>query len=46
MLVRGGIAEMRIERVEGHADRALRDPAHPLAAENRRLEILLREPKP
>jgi chemotaxis protein MotB len=46
MLARGGVPELRIERVEGHADRALRDPAHPLAAENRRLEILLRDPKP
>jgi len=46
MLVRGGIPEARIDRVEGYADRALRDAAHPLAAENRRLEILLREPKP
>ena len=46
MLARGGVPEVRIERVEGCADRALRDPAHPLAAENRRLEILLREPKP
>jgi chemotaxis protein MotB len=45
MLIRGGIPEARIERVEGHADRALRDVAHPLAAENRRLEILLREPR-
>ena len=46
MLARGGVPETRIERVEGCADRALRDPAHPLAAENRRLEILLREPRP
>jgi len=46
MLIRGGVAEARVDRVEGHADRALRDRAHPLAAENRRLEILLREPKP
>ncbi len=45
MLTRAGIPENRIERVEGHADRALRDAAHPLAAENRRIEILLREPK-
>jgi chemotaxis protein MotB len=46
MLIRGGVPEARFERVEGHADRSLRDAAHPLAAENRRLEILLREPKP
>ena len=45
MLTRGGVPERRIERVEGFADRVPRDPAHPLAAENRRIEILLREPK-
>ncbi len=45
MLVRGGLPEGRVGRVEGYADRALHDAAHPLAAENRRLEILLREPK-
>ena len=46
MLAHGGVPEARIERVEGYADRVLRDPAHPLAAENRRLEILVRETKP
>jgi chemotaxis protein MotB len=46
MLTRAGIPETRIEQVEGHADRDLRDPAHPFAAENRRIEILVREPKP
>ena len=45
MMTRAGIPEARIERVEGHADHTLRDPAHPMAAENRRIEILLREPK-
>lgn len=43
MLVRGGIDETRIERVEGHADRSLKNPSDPKAAENRRIEILLRE---
>jgi chemotaxis protein MotB len=43
MLTRGGLAEKRFERVEGYADRRLKDPAHPLAAENRRIEILVRE---
>ena len=42
MLVRAGIPEARIDRVEGHADHSLRDASHPLAAENRRIEILLR----
>jgi chemotaxis protein MotB len=45
MLTRAGVPAARFDRVEGHADRSLRDPAHPLAAENRRIEILLRTPK-
>ena len=45
MLMRGKLDERRIERVEGHADRALRNTADPLAAENRRIEILLRRVK-
>ncbi|MGJ3264091.1 MAG: MotB family protein [Salinarimonas sp.] len=43
MLVRGGFAEERILRVEGHADRMLKVAADPYADENRRIEILLRE---
>jgi chemotaxis protein MotB len=43
MLVRGGVNEERIERVEGHADRSLKNTADRNAAENRRIEILLRE---
>jgi chemotaxis protein MotB len=46
MLIRGGLPEKRGERVEGYADHRLRDPSHPLAAENRRIEILVREAKP
>lgn len=46
MLTRGGLPEARFERVEGYADRRLRDPAHPFAAENRRIEILLQGAKP
>jgi chemotaxis protein MotB len=46
MLIRGGLPERRFERVEGYADHRLREPSHPLAAENRRIEILLREAKP
>ena len=45
MLTRGGAQAARFIRVEGYADRALKDPAHPLAAVNRRLEILVEEPK-
>ncbi|MFZ4807691.1 MAG: flagellar motor protein MotB [Hyphomicrobiaceae bacterium] len=42
MLVRGGIPERRIERIEGYADQKLRTPDDPGAAQNRRIEILLR----
>ena len=45
MLIRGGLAEKRFERVEGYADHHLKDSSHPLAAENRRIEILVREAK-
>lgn len=43
MLVRGGIDEKRVERIEGYADRDLKLPNDPEAAENRRIEILLEE---
>jgi chemotaxis protein MotB len=46
MLVRGGISEQRVERIEGHADHSLRVPADPEAAQNRRIEILLRRVGP
>jgi chemotaxis protein MotB len=46
MLTRGGAEAARFVRVEGYADRALKDPAHPLSAVNRRLEILIESPKP
>jgi chemotaxis protein MotB len=42
MLVRGGLEEKRFEAVEGYADRRLKLPNDPSAAENRRIEILLR----
>ena len=45
MLTRGGAQAARFVRVEGYANRAPRDPAHPLAAVNRRLEILIEGPK-
>ena len=45
MLTRGGAPAARFTRVEGYADRSLRDPAHPMSAVNRRLEILLEDPK-
>lgn len=42
MLLRGGLPEARFERIEGHADRHLKVAADPAAAQNRRIEILLR----
>jgi chemotaxis protein MotB len=46
MLVRGGLPETRVERVEGYADRRPKTPERPEAAENRRIEILLRKAAP
>jgi len=43
MLVRAGIPEKRFERIEGHADRDLKVPNDPEAAQNRRIEILMRK---
>ncbi|HEV2572413.1 MAG TPA: flagellar motor protein MotB [Beijerinckiaceae bacterium] len=45
MLVRGGFDEKRFDRVEGHADRHLKNAAAPFAAENRRIEILIKKDK-
>ena len=41
MLVRSGLEEKRLTEVAGFADRKLKEPADPLAASNRRIEILL-----
>ena len=41
MLARSGLSEKRIVEVAGYADRSLKDTADPLAAVNRRIEILL-----
>ena len=43
MLLRGGVDERRIERIEGHSDRHLRTPKQPDAPENRRIEIVIRK---
>ena len=43
MLVRGGLDESRVSAIEGYADRRLKVPENPDAAENRRIEILLHE---
>jgi chemotaxis protein MotB len=45
MLTRGGLEEKRIERIEGYADRRLKTPDKPDAAENRRIEILIKKDK-
>lgn len=42
MLVRGGLSDGRIEKVEGHAAIELKDPDDPYSAANRRIEILVR----
>ncbi len=46
MLVRGGLDERRVAAIEGYADRKLKAPEDPEAAENRRIEIFLREDTP
>jgi len=43
MLVRSGVDPQRIEHVEGYADRRPKLPSDPAAAQNRRIEILIRE---
>ena len=43
MLVRGGLEQKRVVKIEGAADRQLKAPNDPLAAENRRIEIFLRK---
>jgi chemotaxis protein MotB len=42
MLVRAGINENSVERIEGYADRDLKYPDEPESAGNRRIEILLK----
>jgi chemotaxis protein MotB len=46
MLVRSGVDAQRIEHVEGYADRRPKLPDDPAAAQNRRIEILIREKRP
>lgn len=46
MLARGGVDEGRFESIEGRADRDLKVQSDPNAAENRRIEILIRDPQP
>lgn len=42
MLVRGGLDEKRVLRVEGYADRQPKNMSDPNAAENRRIDIFLK----
>jgi chemotaxis protein MotB len=44
MLIRGGLDAGRIEHIEGFADRRPKNPGDPTAAENRRIELLIRAP--
>ncbi|MFK4385081.1 MotB family protein [Bradyrhizobium sp. USDA 223] len=46
MLVRSGVDARRIEHIEGYADRRPKLPNDPAAAQNRRIEILIREKRP
>jgi chemotaxis protein MotB len=43
MLTRGDLDPERIRHIEGYADRDLKNGADPYAAENRRIEILLKD---
>jgi chemotaxis protein MotB len=45
MLMRGGLDDRRVEAIEGVADRQPSNARDPEAASNRRIEILLKEPK-
>lgn len=46
MLVRSGVDARRIEHIAGYADRRPKLPNDPAAAQNRRIEILIREKRP
>jgi chemotaxis protein MotB len=45
MLARGGVDEKRFESIEGFADRVPKIPSDTNAAENRRIEIMLKVPR-
>jgi len=45
MLMRAGVPDERVDRIEGHADRELKNAEDPFAGENRRIEILLQKGK-
>lgn len=43
MLIGGGVAEKRIEKIEGYADTMPKVPGNGFAAQNRRIEVLVRK---
>ena len=45
LLTRAGLDANRITEVSGYADRKPKDPADPMSAVNRRIEILLEVPQ-
>jgi chemotaxis protein MotB len=45
MLIRGGLDKSRVVAIEGRADRDPKIPSDPEAAQNRRIEILIKEDK-
>ena len=46
MLVRGDVDAQRVVAIEGRADRDLKIPEDPTAAQNRRIDILIKAGKP
>ncbi|MBO4223983.1 MotB family protein [Bradyrhizobium neotropicale] len=46
MLIRGGLDARRVDHIEGFADRRPKNLNDPSAAENRRIELLIRAPLP
>ena len=46
MLIRAGVDDKSVERIEGYADRDLKNPGKPESAENRRIELLLKVDPP
>jgi chemotaxis protein MotB len=46
MMRRAGIDDAQVEKIEGYASSRLRNQKDPLAAENRRIEFLLRVSDP
>lgn len=44
MLVRGGLDQGKVEKIEGHADKMLKLVDDPLSSANRRIEVYVRRP--